>query len=505
MASRILGFVRDKLTAYYVGTGPIAQAFVVANRLPNLFRALFGEGAFNSAFVPELSGLLHNQGEQAATRFAAEAIAVMAFWLSMLTIAGEIFMPGLVWLQASGYAGDPAKFGLTVDLARIAFPYLMLICLSALLSGILNTLHRFTAASIAPVINNMVAIAALLVLTPYLPTAGHALAIGVSISGAIQLVVLAWAVQHGGMRISVPRPRLTPEVRLLLRRMGPGLLAAGAIQISQSVDVVIASWLPDGAAAVLYYAQRLYQLPLGTVGVAVGTAILPLLTSQVRTGKTAAAIETMNRGLEFALFLTIPAALALCVTAEPLTWVLFGGGAFTREAAHLSAQSLAAYAPGLVAFVLLKVLQPGFFARGDTKTPMRVTMATLGLNLMLNLIFFRAGLAHVGPPLAGSLAAIINVAWLSLLLIRHGYLVADATLRRRVPRMALAGTAMAALLWFLQNPLFAAVQTLHLPGERVLALGLLVGAGLIGYFAAGQLVGAFHVRELKRLLRRGAA
>jgi putative peptidoglycan lipid II flippase len=502
MASRVLGFVRDILIAALAGTGPIADTFFVANKLPNLFRRLFGEGAFNAAFVPEFSGLLSVEGKAAAARFAEEAISVMAFWLGALTILGEIFMPAVMTVLAPGFTEDPQKFALVVALSRITFPYLVLICLTALLSGVLNGLHRFAAAAAAPLLYNTVSIAAMLFLTPYVPSVGHALAWGVSSSGVVQLALLFWAVRRAGMTLRLPRPRMTRQMRTLLRRMGPGLLGAGAAQLNQAVDVVIASLLPAGSVSLLYYAERVFQLPLGTIGVAVGTALLPVLSRQVHGERPEEAVATLNRALEFALFLTFPAALALAVAAYPIMFVLFSRGAFGLDSAALSSQSLAAYALGLPAVVCLKALAPAFFARGDVRTPVRIGMASLVVNLGLNLLFF-VPLQHVGPPLASSLAAVVNAGWLAVALHRRGHLVPDARLLRTLPRMLVAACAMAVTLRLLQPPLFDFGREM-VRGEKWAALAALVGAGLAVYAAAAQLLGAFDLRDARGMLRRKA-
>jgi putative peptidoglycan lipid II flippase len=506
MASRVLGFIRDMLMAALIGAGPVADAFFVANKLPNLFRRLFGEGAFNAAFVPEFSGLLATDGPDAARRFAQEAIAVMTFWLGGLTILGEIFMPQIMHVLAPGFAADPEKFALTVDLARITFPYLMLICLAALLSGALNGMEHFAAAAAAPVLYNLFAIAALLGLTPFVPTVGHAAAWGVSASGVVQLVMLVWAVHRAGMPLRIPRPRLTPKVRLLLRRMAPGLIGAGAAQLNQAVDLIIASLLPAGTVSLLYYADRIQQLPLGVIGIAVGTALLPMLSRQVRGGDVTAALTSLNRAIEYALFLTLPAALALTVSAFPIMWVLFGRGAFTIDTARLASQSLAAYAIGLPAVVLLKVLAPAAFARGDTALPVKIGIVTLAVNFLLNIVFNAGALApgsiagslpkleHIGPALATSIASTFNVVALGIALRRRRHFVADTELLRRLPRMALAAAAMGLTLWFAQEPLF------HL--GRWLGLVSLVSLGVGVYGMAALLLGAFDVRALRRLMRR---
>jgi putative peptidoglycan lipid II flippase len=505
MASRVLGFARDMLIAAILGAGPIADAFFVALKLPNLFRRLFGEGAFNAAFVPEFSGLLGAEGRPMARRFAEETFAVMAFWLGALTIAGEVFMPQIMAVLAPGFAAIPPKFALAVELSRITFPYLLLICLAALASGVLNGLDRFTAASASYVLFNVISIASMLWLTPYVPTVGHALSWGVTASGVAQLGLLLWAMHRGGMGLRLPRPRLTPRIRVLMRRMLPGLIGAGVTQLNLAVDVIIASLLPAGTVSVLYYADRVQQLPLGVIGTAVGTAVLPLLSRQVRGGEAEAARATLNRAIEYALFLTLPAAVALIVSAWPVMSALFGHGAFSDESVWRSAQSLAAYALGLPAFVLVKVLAPGFFARGDTATPVRIGIAAVVLNLAMN-VAFMVPLQHIGPALATSLAAIFNVGWLGVVLMRRGHLRVDTQLRRRSVRMAAATIAMGAVLWLVQEVLFG--MPLH-GMARIGALAVLVATGMAGYGVAALLFGAVEWREYGRMVgrprsRRGA-
>ncbi len=496
-ASRLAGFVRDILIAAFLGAGPVADAFFVANRLPNLFRRLFGEGAFNSAFVPVFAGLLHTEGPDTARRFAEEAAAVLAFWLLALTLAGEIFMPQVLHVIAAGFVRDPAKFALTVTLARIAFPYLLLICLAALLSGVLNALDRFVAAAAAPLLYNAFAIAAMFALAPFVPTIGHALAWGVSASGIAQLLLLYLAVWRAGLHLHLPRPRLTPRMRLLMRRMAPGLVGAGITQLNLTMDTFIASLLPAGSVSFLYYADRVNQLPLGVLGTAVGTALLPLLSRQAAAGDEAGARESLNRAIEYGLVLTLPAAAALAIVADPIMQVLFARGAFSHHDATLSAQSLAAYAAGLPAFVLVKVLAPGFFARGDTGTPVKTGLFVLVLNLALNLALM-GPLKHVGPPLATTIAATVNVALLAVLLRRRNYLQPDRQLASRLARMALASAAMASALFAARLELVPAPAT-HV---SVAALAALIAIGLATYGGLAQILGVF---DTAGVLRRTAA
>jgi putative peptidoglycan lipid II flippase len=518
MASRVLGFARDMLIAALLGAGPITDAFFVAQKLPNLFRRLFGEGAFNAAFVPAFSGMLAAEGLPSAHRFAEEAFAVMAFWLSVLTVAGEVFMPQLMAVLAPGFEAIPAKFELAVALSRITFPYLLLICLAALVSGVLNGLERFTAASASYVLYNVISIACMLWLTPYVATVGHALSWGVSGAGVVQLALLLVATRRAGVPLRLPRPRLTPQVRLLVRRMLPGLVGAGVTQLNLALDVVVSSLLPPGTVSVLYFADRVQQLPLGVIGTAVGTALLPLLSRQVRAGEGEASLGTLNRAIEYALFLTLPAAVALVVSAWPVMSVLFEHGAFDAESTRFSAQSLAAYAVGLPAFVLVKAVAPAFFARGDMATPVKIGVAAVVLNLAMNVAFNLSyivsslgfvvppayadrlpALAHIGPALATSLAAMFNVGCLGVVLARHGHLRPDAQLRRRflgmLPAVGVMGLALAAT----QHVLFA------VPPHGVARLGALVAlvcVGLAAYAVAALAFGAADWRELARLMGR---
>ncbi len=502
MASRILGFARDILIAALLGAGPVADAFFVANRLPNLFRRLFGEGAFNAAFIPAFSGILTSEGREEAARFAGQAASVMAFWLFGLTLLAEIFMPAVLAVIAPGFAEIPAKFDLAVTLSRIAFPYMPLICLTALVSGVLNGLDRFAAAAAAPIVYNLAMIGFMLGLSGVVPTAGHALALGVSVSGVLQLALVVWAARRAGMVLPLPRPRLTPRVRQLLRRMTPGLVGAGVTQLNLSVDVIIGSLLPPGTVSILYYADRVNQLPLGTIGAAVGTALLPTLSRQVAGVTPREAVGTLNRAIEYALLLTLPAALALIVCAEPIIAVLFGRGAFAPEVVLKSSQALAAYGVGLPAFVLVKVLVPAFFARGDTSVPVKVGVAAVALNLALNLAFM-GPLQHLGPPLASAVAAWANVGALAAILHRRRHLVGDAALLRRVTRMLAASVVMVAALWAMRHTVYAALDTGGGHGLRWIGLALLVGGGMAAYGAAGQVLGAFSLGEVvQRLARR---
>jgi putative peptidoglycan lipid II flippase len=499
MASRVLGFARDMLIASRLGAGPMADAFFVALKLPNLFRRLFGEGAFNAAFVPAFAATLTREGFAEAQRLAERMAGLMALWLSLLTVLGMVFMPQVLWVLAPGFSARPDQFALAVELTRIVFPYLLLICLVALVSGVLNGLSRFGAAAGAPVLFNVTAMVALLGLTPFVATPAHALAWGVMASGVLQLALVWWAARQAGMALN-PMRRITlgPNEWGVLRRMGPGIIGAGVTQLNLAVDVIIASLLPAGAVSYLYYADRVAQLPLGVVGAAIGTALLPLLAAQIAAGQRLAAHRSQNRAIEISLALTLPAAVALAVLAQPIVAVLFERGAFSPAAAAETARVLVAYSLGLVAFVLVKALIPAFFARGDTTTPVLVGIGVVALNLALNVVFLWATpLGASGIALATGLAAWTNVAVLVLLLRRARHFRPDRRLRRNAPRLLGAALAMGAALWL--------ADAWAAPGAGWLGAAWLAAICTLGgavYFGLAHLLGGLDLRELRRMVRR---
>ena len=499
MVSRVFGFVRDVLIAQILGAGPVADAFFVAFRLPNHFRALFAEGAFNSAFVPVFTERLVRDGREAARRFAEEVMAVLLVSQIALMMAVMAVMPWFIMVFAPGFPADPAKFELAVLFTRITFPYLPLICLVALLGAMLNAISRFTAAAAAPIVLNLCLIGALLGLTPLLPSPGHALAWGVMAAGVGQLLYLAWDARRAGMALGLVRPRLTPGVRHFLRVLGPAALGAGLVQINVFIDTVIASFLPTGAVSYLYYADRLNQLPLGVIGIAVGTVLLPEMARLLKNGDAAAAASSQNRCLELSLLLTLPAAAAFLVVAHPIMQVLFQRGAFSAGDAAASAQTLMAYAVGLPAFVLLKSLIPGFHARQDTATPVRVAVAAVAVNVGLKLVLM-GPLAQVGLAVATSASAWVNVGLLGWVLGRRGFFTIDDRLRHRAPRILFAAVVMAGTL-VLAERLLAPLLADPSLGLRMAALTALCAAGLAVFAALALATGAVDRAQILRLAR----
>ena len=502
MISRLLGFVRDVLVAAFLGAGPIADAFFVAFKIPNFFRRLFAEGAFSAAFVPLFAAKLTDEGRSSALQFSSAVLSVMVVFVFVFVTILQILMPWLMYLFAPGFANEPIKFSLAVELTRITFPYLLFISLVSILGGVLNSLGRFAAAAATPIILNITLIAMLLLATPHLLSAGHSLAWGVFLAGILQFIWLIYICRREGFLLRLPMPRMSPSLRRLLKLVAPGVFGAGVVQINLLVDVVIASLLPTGAISFLYYADRVYQLPLGVVGVAIGTALLPVLSRQLRNGEEIEALTSTNRAIEMALLLTIPATAALLVISQPIVNVLFERGVFNSAATVSTSHALVAYATGLPAFVLIKVLTPSFFARQDTSTPVKIAVACVFVNLILNLTLMQI-LAHVGIALATSISAWINVCLLVFFLYLRGQFKIDKRLRQKGLRIIFASLGMAFSLW-------AALSYFHTfqivgQGSRACMLAMLVFGGLGVYLFLVILFRAVEIHEIKKLLKSDSA
>ncbi|MCG4259596.1 murein biosynthesis integral membrane protein MurJ [Acetobacter senegalensis] len=494
MLSRILGLVRDQLLAAFMGAGALQDAYQVAFRLPNMFRRLFGEGAFNAAFVPLFSSVLTQEGEEQARTFARRALGVMLAWLIFLCVAGELFMPQVLRLIAPGFLQTGDRYALGVSLSRITFPYLVLICAAALVAGVLNGLHKFSMAAAAYLAFNVVGIAAILFVSPFMPNVAYAAAWGVTASGVVQLGLLLWSCHRAGFGLMPLWPQLTPRIRLLVRRMLPGLVGSGVGQINLTIDTIIATLLPAGSVSLMYFADRINQLPLGVLGAAAGTTLLPVLTRHLAAGEHEAARAAQNRSIEYVLLLTLPAVAGLLVLAGPIMIVLFGHGSFTEHDALLSAQALRAYAIGLPAFVMVKVLSPAFFARGDTRTPVYVGISILVFNFILNLLFMKP-LLHVGPPLASSVAAFLNVAFLTILLRRRQALELEPSTGRNMALTIGASGLMAAGLLCVEAVIgFPAGLFL-----RMIWLGIMIVLGAVFY---GILLHTFGIIDAASVLAR---
>lgn len=511
--SRVFGFARDILLARALGAGLAADAFQLAFTLPNTFRRLFAEGAFSVAFVPLYSRALHGRdgepgSEEAATAFANDVVSVFVWVLLAFSAVCMIVMPGIVWLLAREYASVPGKFELSVFLSRVTFPYLGLISLVAMLSGLLNARSRFGPGAAAPILLNIFLISAIIIGDRLRGGTGNdvivvkALAIAVALSGMAQLAYLAHATRRAGVRLKVTWPRFTPEVKRLGMLILPATFGAGIYQISQLVDTFFATSLPQGSLTLLKLADRLNQMPLGIVGIALGTAILPMLSRHIHTGDNTEAQRLQGNAFEIATLLTLPAAAALAVCAPAFCTAFFVGGKFTAADGALMANIVVALVAGLPAYVIVKVLNPGFFAREDTRTPVWTALASLIFNIAVNLyVVQRYGIVGLAGATAAS--ASLNCALLYVMLHKRGWFHFTPKLASRVARQLVATGVMTAVLWYLV-PLMEDRYGGNLI-ERVWSLAVLVAAGGAVFFGVAFAVGALDKDLVGQLRRRRPA
>lgn len=510
MVSRIFGFARDMLLARVLGAGLAADAFQLAFTLPNTFRRLFAEGAFSVAFVPMYSRALHgadSDGEAAAAKFADDVLAVFLWVLLLFSAIAMIAMPGIVWLLARDYQEVPGKFELAVYLSRITFPYLGLVSLVAMLSGLLNARSRFAPGAFAPVLLNIVLISGIIAGWWLRGDSGddhivaQALAISVSLAGVAQLLYLWWAVRRAGLKLHFRWPKLTPEVKRLGMLILPATFGAGIYQISQFVDTFFATSLPQGSLTLLKLADRLNQMPLGIVGIALGTAILPMLSRHIHSGDAGEAQRLQSNAFEIATLLTLPAAAALAICAPAFTAAFFVGGKFTAADGALMAHIVVALVAGLPAYVIVKILNPGFFAREDTRTPVWTALASLIVNIAINL-YVVSLYGIVGLAGATAVSASLNCILLYIILHRRGWFRFTAKLAGRIARQIVAVAAMAGVLWWLM-PLWQ----VHYAGavfDRIWSLTALCTIGGTVFFGVAFLVGALDKDLIAMLTRRRA-
>lgn len=491
LGSRIFGFARETFMAAALGTGPMADVFYAAFRFPNLFRRLFAEGAFNAAFVPLFSKEIEANGVEGAKRFSEEVFGVLFSALLIITIVMELMMPWLVeWIIAPGFADDAEKTELTIRMAAVMFPYLMCMSLTAMLSGMLNSLHHFFAAAVAPVFLNVVMIGALFYglwsgADP--KTIAWYLSWSVLAAGVLQMAVVYAGVRHAGINIGFKRPRMTPNVKRLLLLAVPAAVTGGITQINQIIGQAIASG-KEGAIAALQYADRIYQLPLGVVGVAVGVVLLPELARALKAGHAKEAGNIQNRSIEFVLFLTLPAAAGLWILSDAIIRVLYERGQFSAENTAVVGSILAIYGLGLPGFVLIKALQPGFYAREDTRTPMRFTIASVVVNSGLAITLFPL-IAERGIATAEATAGWINTLLLGFTLLRRGHLKWEWAMAKRTALLLVSTGIMSAALIYALGHAEAYLTPQSSLLHQVAALAVLLAIAMIVYFAAAFAIG----------------
>ncbi len=498
--SRVAGFARDILTASILGAGPIADAFFVALKLPNMFRRITAEGAFNVSFVPLYGEALEKEGVDAARKFAGNALSIMLWVLSGFTIVMLLAMPWVIYGIAPGFQDDPLRYDLSVTLSRITFPYLMLMSVVTLFGGILNAHERFAPFAAAPILFNLSLIGALLFLTPMMDTAGHAMAWGVVIAGFLQLALLYVCARRAGIRLRLMKPQFDARAKKLFKLMLPGVLGAGVIQINLFADLIMASFLASGSISYLYYADRLNQLPLGIVGIAVGTALLPMLSRSLSAGKADEARHLFNRAFEVCFLLALPAAVALMVIPQQLVSGLFQHGAFDAADARVTAMVLTGYAVGLPAYVVARVFQVAYWADQDTATPVKISIAMTITNIVLSVTLIQF-IGVVGIALGTGISG-----WLQFYLLKRGLrgkdvAVFDEKLRRAIVRIIASSAIMGAGLWVVAYSL-PHVLPVETKIFEVLGLVVLVGTGLILYGFSVLATGVVRPAELKKYFKR---
>ncbi|MGB8711961.1 MAG: murein biosynthesis integral membrane protein MurJ [Onishia taeanensis] len=480
MLSRVLGLVRDVVIAALLGAGSGADAFFVAFKIPNFLRRLFAEGAFNQAFVPVLSEYATRRTREEVRELLDAVAGSLTVVLALITAVAMLAAPWLVWVFAPGFGRDPEKLAMTADMLRLTFPYLLLISLTAFSGSVLNTWNRFAVPAFTPVLLNLSLIGAALLLTPLMEDPAMALAWGVLIAGVAQLAFQAPFLARLGL-LPKPWPSFAHEgVRRVLRLMAPALFGVSVSQINLLLDTVLASLLAAGSVSWLYYSDRLVELPLGVFGIAIGTVILPALSKRHAEQSSEHFAKMLDWALRAVLLLGLPAALALGVLAEPLLITLFHYGAMTDHDIAMAAMSLRAYALGLVAFMLIKVLAPGFFARQDTKTPVKIGIIAMVANMVFNLLLIWP-LAHAGLALATALSAFLNAGLLARGLRREGVLVFQPGWGRFALQLG-GGCVVMGLGLYLLAPNWQVWLGWGL-WPRVATLAALVTGGALAYFA----------------------
>lgn len=499
LLSRVFGFIRDTLMAAFLGAGPVSDAFLIAFKFPNFFRRLFAEGALNAAFVPMFTRLYTSAGLNPATRLAEEIFAFLSLLLIIFVLIIEFTMNKAIYLMAPGFQSTPERFQMTLDFSRITFPYILFISLAAFLGSILNSFHRFSAAAAAPVLLNIFMITAILIAAQKGSlSVGYSLSWCVLLAGIAQLIWMYHQLYQNGIVLSLRVPRMTPSVKKLLKIMGPGIFGIGITQINLFIDSMMASFLKVGSVSYLFYADRLNQLPLSLIGIAVSTALLPLLSQYFQRQEIKEAHETLNRTLEFTNILTIPAAFAFIILARPIFSVLFERYEFGSLQVLETAKTLAAFSVGLPAYIMTKVLSTSFFAQHDTKTPVKAAMISMSVNIIVNLCLI-IPFHHVGLAFGTALAAWVNALYLLIKLKKNSHFQIDERLWNRSSRILFSALGMMLVLGGSASWLGPILLIPSL--TQVIVLIFLIILGIITYGLLGTLTRAFNLKEIYQTLK----
>lgn len=497
LISRLLGFVREILIAGILGTGPMAEAFIVAMRLPNLLRQMFAEGAFSAAFIPIFTRHLTQEGERGARHFAEQVLSIMLLLLLVLTLAAEIAMPWLIQLFAPGFDVSPEKFNATVLFTSITFPYILFMSLCSLQGGMLNGLQKFAHTAAAPIILNVVLVTTLWFVEGDDFFVAQTLSWAVAGAGLAQFLFLTGACHKAGIVLRLTWPRLTPEVKRLGRLMLPGLFGASVTQINLVVSTILASLHP-GAVSYIYYADRLYQLPLALIGTAIGVVLLPSLTKALRGEEPAIAMRMHNRALELGLLFSLPSMVGLMVASAPIVTTLYQRGAFTAADSAAVSLALVIMASGLPAYIGLKALTVGFLAREDTGTPFRFAVISVAVNIAISAALTPT-YGFIGVATGMMVAAWVNAALLTWTLWRRGFLVFDQRFRRFLPRQFLACIGLGLVTWLVSHLIWPGGEAATT--QRVIATVIIIIAGAVTFASLALLLRATSLGDL-RMLRR---
>src|SRR6202795_1387955 len=496
LLSRVTGFVRDILLAAILGAGPVADAFFIALRLPNHFRAIFAEGAFNAAFVPAYAHVYGERGDEAASLFADRIFTLLFLSQLILLAVAWWFMPQAMSLLAPGFTDDAEQRRLAIELTRITFPYLLLITLVTLYGGMLNVMHRFASAAAAPIFLNL-SMMATLALAAFFPGAGYAAAWGVLIAGILEYFLLAQDAAKSGILPRFARPKLDDDVRAFFRALGPATIGSMGTQVALFADTIIATFLPAGALSALYYADRLNQLPIGVIGIAIGTVLLPEMSRSLTTNDHAGAMASQRRAFDFTLLFSVPFVAAFLTVPDVIMRAMFARGAFSKADAAAAGATLAAYAIGLIPFVLIRSAVATFYARKDTATPVKAALTGVAVNVALKLALV-GSLAQVGLALATAVGAWVNLLLVIGFAVRAGYLELDKALLQSLVKFLVSGVVLGAALWLagrFAGSHFAALTSLR----DEAALLLLIAVGSIVY--AGSILLLFGGGWLRSLVR----
>jgi putative peptidoglycan lipid II flippase len=509
--SRVLGFIREILLARYLGAGMMADAFFVALRFPNLFRSLFAEGTLNVAFVPLFSGELHSKGKEQALTFARSVFGFLFYVLLIFTVLMEVLMPCLMFILAPGFETVAGKLELTTHLSRITFPFLLCVSMVSLFSGILNSMGRFWAAAFTPALQNIVMIGFLLFLTPFIHSEhapAYAVAWGVFVAGFVEFLFLFWQLRKIKMTFGLINPvkalcHMTNGVKTLLRKMLPGVLGSGVYQINLFLDTLLVSFVGAGAISWLNYANHLFQLPIGVIGVAIGTVLLPVLSKHIKAGEMDQANQHLNRGLEVSVALSFSSMFGLILLATPIIGILFEHGAFTATDTQNTSLALKIFAFGLPAYMMTKTLAPFFYARGDTATPVKIAVIGVVLNILMALIFMRFW-GFAGIALATSISVWVNALQYFIRLKKRGDFALDYLFKHRLPRILGSAFVMALIIYLTKYVFRFCYPTWQHGGSWIsfVFLSILVALGLISFTGTLILSGGIPLIQIKNILKK---